>query len=145
VADDHRPRINPRIARITCSRSGRGFDSRGFARPIGLCGCCPAPGKPLVVEYDLEAVELGPFDRSKGIWSYGELLPVLDPGPSFASDVGGTATVEIARWSRDLEITVLVKNEGNSPSGSFKDRGLAAGVAFGVACGASRETSPTVV
>ena len=28
------------------------------------------------------------------------------------------------------------KNEGGNPSGSFKDRGLAAGVAFGRACGA---------
>ncbi len=40
-------------------------------------------------------------------------------------------------------MTVLAKNEGTNPSGSFKDRGLAVGVAFGTACGAQRFCLPT--
>lgn len=42
-----------------------------------------------------------------------------------------------------LGMDVLVKNEGGNPSGSFKDRGLAVGVALGAACGARRFCLPT--
>lgn len=136
-------RINPRIKRLVCSRSGSEVDPGGFRRPIGLCSCCPAPGKPVVIEYDLDGVEIRAPQRARGMWSFADLLPVLDPAPSFASDVGLTSTVEIDRWSRKLGITVLVKNEGTNPSGSFKDRGLAAGIAFGAACGAQRFCLPT--
>ena len=136
-------RINPKIRRLVCSMSGDEFDTNNFHRPVGLCSCCPSPGKPIVVEYDLDRVDLGEPRRNLGMWSFAELLPVVGPAPSFASDVGLTATVELERWSRDLGITVQAKNEGTNPSGSFKDRGLAAGVAFGRACGAERFCLPT--
>ncbi len=136
-------RINPRIKRLVCSKSGNEVDSGGFRRPIGLCSCCPPPGKPVVIEYDLDGIELGPPQRSRGMWTFADLLPVLGPAPSFASDVGLTSTVEIDTWSRELGLTVLAKNEGTNPSGSFKDRGLAAGIALGTACGAQRFCLPT--
>ncbi|MCU0302544.1 MAG: threonine synthase [Thermoanaerobaculales bacterium] len=136
-------RINPKISRLVCSSSGRVVEPHGFTRPIGLCSCCPPPGRPVVIEYDLERIELGTFDRSAGIWSYADLLPVIGPDPSFAADVGGSPTIELPRLSRELGITVLVKNEGGNPSGSFKDRGLAVGVALGRACGAERFCLPT--
>jgi threonine synthase len=135
--------INPKIKRLVCSMSGREIETRGFEKPIGLCSCCPPPGKPVVVEYDLDRVELGQPRRSQGMWSFSDLLPVIGPRRSFAADVGLTATVEIESWSRRLGVTVLAKNEGTNPSGSFKDRGLAAGVAFGRACGAQRFCLPT--
>jgi threonine synthase len=140
-ASDHL-KINPKIKRLVCSMSGREVDSRGFERPIGLCSCCPAPGKPVVVEYDLDRVEL-PCARSAGMWSFAELLPVVDPPPSFAADVGLTPTVELERWSTETGVEIFAKNEGTNPSGSFKDRGLAAGVALGRACGAQRFCLPT--
>ena len=135
--------INPKIKRLVCSSSGQEVETGGFRRPIGLCSCCPPPGKPVVVEYVLDQVELGEPAREKGIWSFSELLPVVGPEPSFASDVGLTAIVELEPWSRETGITVLAKNEGTNPSGSFKDRGLAVGVAFGTACGAQRFCLPT--
>jgi len=135
--------INPKIKRMVCSMSGKEVDTQGFHRPIGLCSCCPPPGKPIVVEYDLDQVDLGKPERSLGMWSFSDLLPAIGPAPSFAADVGLTATVEIETWSEELGVTVLAKNEGTNPSGSFKDRGLAAGVAFGRACGAQRFCLPT--
>jgi len=135
--------INPKIKRLVCSVSGSEVDTEGFRKPIGLCSCCPPPGKPVIVEYDLDRVELGRPDRSLGMWSFSDLLPVIGPDPAFASDVGLTPTVEIKPWSRELGVTVLAKNEGTNPSGSFKDRGLAAGVALGRACGAQRFCLPT--
>lgn len=136
-------RINPKIRRLVCSASGRTVDPDGFRRPIGLCACCPPPGKPIVVEYDLSRVELGRPERRLGIWSFADLLPVLGPPASFAADVGLTPIVELEPWSAELGITVLAKNEGVNPSGSFKDRGLSVGIAFGRACGAERFCLPT--
>lgn len=135
--------INPNIKRLVCSASGKEVDNHGFGRPIGLCDCCEAPGKPVVVEYDLDRVRLDNPDRALGMWSFADLLPVLGVEPSFAADVGITPVFEHDRWSSELGVTVLVKNEGTNPSGSFKDRGLAAGVALGTACGAQRFCLPT--
>lgn len=136
-------RVNPTIKRLVCSATGKEVDNHGFRRPIGLCNCCEPPGKPVVIEYDLDRVQLHDPDRSRGMWSFADLLPVLDPAPSFAADVGLTPVAEIEPWSNALGVTVLAKNEGTNPSGSFKDRGLAAGVAFGRACGAERFCLPT--
>jgi len=136
-------RVNPKLRRLVCSASGQEVDPEGFSRPIGLCRCCEAPGKPVEVEYDLDRVELGAPDRSLGMWSFADLLPVLGPPRSFAADVGITPITEIESWSAELGVTVLAKNEGTNPSGSFKDRGLAAGIAFGTACGAQRFCLPT--
>lgn len=135
--------INPGIHQLRCSASGRTIDHMNFERPIGLCSCCDAPGKPVVIEYDLERVRFDRATRSLGMWSFADLLPVLDPPSSFAADVGITPIAEIETWSDELGVTVLAKNEGTNPSGSFKDRGLAAGVAFGAACGAQRFCLPT--
>lgn len=137
------PTVNPKIKRLVCSMSGSEVDSLGFQRPIGLCSCCPPTGKPVIVEYDLDRVELEEPRRRAGIWSFADLLPVVGTEPSFASDVGLTATVKLSSWSRALGIDVVAKNEGTNPSGSFKDRGLAAGIAFGAACGARRFCLPT--
>jgi threonine synthase len=141
--------ISPNIARLRCSKSGREVPTDAFARPIGLCGCCPAPGKPVVVEYDRERVlaQLGGRTLARrsghGIWRFAALLPVVGVPDEYGADVGGTPTVFHARLSQELKVDVFVKNEASNPSGSFKDRGLAVGIALGVACGAQRFCLPT--
>jgi threonine synthase len=142
-------RINPSVARLVCSNSGKEVPARGFAAPVGLCPCCPRPGKPVVVEYDLGRVRAefpsaplgGPGGR--GIWRFAPLLPVLGVPEEYAADVGGTPVVRHERLSASLGVEVLLKNEGTNPSGSFKDRGLAVAVAFGRTCGARRFCVPT--
>jgi threonine synthase len=136
-------RINPKVKRLVCSMTGKKVETYEYRRPIGLCDCCPPPGKPVIVEYDLDAIELGDPNRMLGMWSFADLLPAVGAPASFAADVGLTPIVELEGWSDALEVTVLVKNEGGNPSGSFKDRGLAAGVALGRACGAKRFCLPT--
>src|SRR5262245_22871340 len=64
-------RVNRRIRRLVDSATGSEVDPKGFGRPIGLA---PASGKPIVIEYDHDAVraELGAggFDPSggAGLW-----------------------------------------------------------------------------
>ena len=142
-------RINPNVTRLVCSNSGKEVPARGFTSPVGLCPCCPRPGKPVVVEYDLDRVRLelasAPLGvgGGRGIWRFAPLLPVLGVPGEYAADVGGTPVVRHERLSADLGVEVLLKNEGTNPSGSFKDRGLAVAVAFGRACGARRFCVPT--
>ena len=140
-------RINPNITEIVCSLSGKEHDPQGFHRPLGLCSCCPAPGKPLLVEYDLAAVRerLGNdgWEESDGIWKYGALLPIIGLPPRYAADVGGTTVVLHEPLSEATGVELHLKDEGVNPSGSFKDRGLAVGVVLGAACGAQRFCLPT--
>jgi threonine synthase len=138
-------RINSNVSRLRCSASGKEVPGPPFTSPVGLCDCCPPPGRPIVVEYDPEKVRGVPrWDRTgPGIWKYGALLPVVGVPEDYAGDVGGTATVKHERLSRELGLEVFLKNEATNPSGSFKDRGLAVGVALGLASGARRFCLPT--
>jgi threonine synthase len=135
-------RINPLILRAVCSATGRDVDTHGWSRPLGLS---PHSGKPIVLEYDLDRArdELGELPRPRGLTRYEPLLPVRDLPEHYAADVGATATVRHEALSRELGLEVFLKNEGSNPSGSFKDRGLAIGVALGVVCGARRFCIPT--
>ena len=112
-------RLNPNVRGLRCSLSGKQHDG-DIGRPVGLCACCPPPGRPLVVEYDLAeaAAELDAV-TARGLWRHGPLLPVLDPPPAYADDVGLTPVTHHQALSRELGVVLLIKNEGANPSGSF--------------------------
>ncbi len=141
--------INQNIRRLVCSYSGKEVDTGGFSRPIGLCRCCPPPGKPVLVEYLLAKVQSelqargGVVGEESGIEAFTPLLPVRGLPAGFAGDVGRTPLTRNGPLSDTSQVEVLLKNEGTNPSGSFKDRGLALAVALGKACGASRFCLPT--
>jgi threonine synthase len=141
--------LNPDIDNIVCSVTGKAYDPADFTQPIGLCSCCPEPGKPLVVVYKLDEIrerldeEGGGWDDVPGIWRYGALLPVRGMPARYAPDVGRTGTVRHEALGGMTGVDLYLKNEGSNPSGSFKDRGLAVGVALGVALGAKRFCLPT--
>ena len=135
--------INPNITRLVCTRTGEAI-TPDFSRPIGLHN-----GNPVMVEYDLTSISrqpvLPPFVSSlePGIWRYSPLLPVLGMDESYAGDVGQTPVNSHKRLGAKLGVELFLKNEAPNPSGSFKDRGLAVGIALGVACGARRFCLPT--
>jgi threonine synthase len=138
--------INPTVARLRCSKSGQEAATNGYSRPLGLCTCCPTPGKPLVVEYDAARIReaQNPFrGKATGLFRFGAMLPVVGAPDDYAGDVGGTPTILHPRLSEELGLEVFLKNESGNPTCSFKDRGLAMGIAFGVACGAQRFCLPT--
>ena len=99
----------------------------------------------MLVEYDRERVVATwtPGERAAGLFRFGAALPVLGLPADYAADVGNTPVVRHERLSAELECEVFLKNESGNPSGSFKDRGLAMGVALGAACGARRFCLPT--
>lgn len=70
-----------------------------------------------------------PASGDPSLWRYRDLLPV-DPPPGLGASVGGTPLVRAPRLDEAVgDATVRVKFEGAHPTGTFKDRGTAVGVA----------------
>ena len=102
-------------------------------------------GRPLLVRYDLaaagaalirEAVEARPTD----LWRWRELLPVRRTENIVSLGEIETPLVPIARSGGP---SVLVKDEGRLPTGSFKARGLVMAVAMARELGIKRIAMPT--
>ncbi len=116
-----------------------------FSKPLGLCSCCESP-KPLLVNYRKSPqryADLFKQDSSRGLWRFAPLLPVSGVDDDYALDVGSTPIIPHRFLSEQLGLDIFLKLEQSNPSGSFKDRGLAMAVAFGVACGSRRFCLPT--
>jgi len=85
----------------------------------------------LLARYDLERARqsLSRDDLAAGpasLWRYAPLLPVLDVAGAVTLGEGWTPLTRADRLARELGSAELwIKNEGLSPTGSFKDRGAA--------------------
>ncbi len=135
-------RINPFVTGLVDSLSGEPVPTGDFARPIGLS----PGGVPVEVVYDLDAVDAvlgGAFPEHRGMMRYQALLPVTGLPPAYVGDVGGTPVIPAPALSAELGVDLAMKVEAGNPTGSFKDRGLAVGLALGVASGATRFCLPT--
>ena len=112
------------------------------------CGGC---GGLLTVTRDLSAYDattlrevwaarrgsLAPHDRS-GVWRFRELIAPLDLDEMTARGEGNTGLYpadSLARWAGVASLHL--KHEGENPTGSFKDRGMTAGVSVARRLGAS--------
>lgn len=63
------------------------------------------------------------------VWRYRDLMPVSDPARIVTLGEGGTGLHLCKRLGKMLGLKELyVKNEGENPTGSFKDRGMTVGV-----------------
>lgn len=64
-------------------------------------------------------------NRPLSVWKYRELLPVDNDRFITSLGEGGTGLHHCQRFGRELGLRKLyVKNEGENPTGSFKDRGM---------------------
>ncbi|HIE14277.1 TPA: threonine synthase [Candidatus Bathyarchaeota archaeon] len=83
-------------------------------------------------DYDLIAERLRPslWRRLQlSVWKYKDLLPIIDKTKIVSLNEGGTGLLSCRRLARELGLKILyVKNEGENPTGSFKDRGMTVGV-----------------
>ncbi len=77
-------------------------------------------------------------ERPFRLWRYRELLPV-DSAPEVSLDEGGTALLRVGLVAPPTsKVETFVKNEGQNPTGSFKDRGMTVGVTRARALGRRR-------
>ncbi len=132
----------PGATHLECTATGERFPSER------LVGLSPA-GKPLFARYDLGALR-GRFTpeavraREATLWRYEEVLPVRRRDRRVSLGEGFTPLLEAGRLAERLDVGALwIKEEGQNPTGSFKDRGLALAVSRAYELGARELAIPS--
>jgi threonine synthase len=128
--------VDSTLTHLECSACATRYEAD---RLQNLCRC----GHPLLARYDLGAVAVSPAEiaaRRPGLWRWAELLPVRDPAHRVTLGEGDTPLLDLGDISAG---TVLVKDEGLNPTGSFKARGAAVGASRARELGARHVALPT--
>ncbi len=105
--------------------------------------------RPLWVRYDLPAIGRAVtredlLQRPPSLWRYRELLPVVHDENVVSLGEGMSPLVECPRLGAELGLDhLLIKDESQLPTGSFKARGLAMAVSRAKELGARRLAIPT--
>lgn len=115
-----------RITNLSCRSCSyeAGPDSTDFP--------CPECGGILDPQYDYDGLEIGPGaweSRSGSMWKYRELLPIRDGDAVVSMGEGATPLVDCPGLATKLDVgSVFVKDEGQNPTNTFKDRGQSVAV-----------------
>jgi threonine synthase len=126
------------LSHLECTACGKRHDAD---RPARLCSAC---GRVLFARYDLERARrtLTPdavARRPRGMWRWREIMPVRDARHIVSLGEGDTPLLSAPR----LGPGILVKEEGLSPTGSFKARGISAAVSRAHELGLERLAIPS--
>lgn len=122
------PQTGTAVHEIVCRGCGErfGLDLTEFP--------CPECGGILDPQYDLEQVGVDRDDwaaRSGSMWKYRELLPVQERDAIVSLGEGDTPILECPTLADRLGVAeVFIKDEGQNPTNTFKDRGQAAAVSM---------------
>ena len=127
---------------LECSLTGQRVESE---RLVGLSQA----GKPLLARYDLASLRAtftraAVAPRRADLWRYAEVLPVRDPAARIALGEGWTPLLDAPRTAARLGVRrILIKEEGQNPTGSFKARGLCLAVSRALELGARELALPS--
>ncbi len=110
--------------------------------------CC---SRPLLAQYDLDTLARdmtkdGLASREAAMWRYHELLPVRQERHVLTLGEGMTPLLpasHLAPQGSESNVRLLVKDEGQNPTGSFKARGMAAAVSRALELGVHGVVTPT--
>jgi threonine synthase len=118
---------------------------------------CKKCGDLLEVKYDFkglaEKLEKSNWrDAPLSVWRYRDFMPIDDVSKIVSLNEGGTGLHSCHKLGKQLGLVQLcVKNEGENPTGSFKDRGMTVGVskanelgAKNVICASTGNTSASL-
>ena len=132
------------VSHLECSLTGERYEA-------GQVHGLSKAGRPLLVRYDLDALggqlrkeDLAP--RDGGFWRYREFLPVTQSRNVVALGEVMTPLIPLSKMGEALggsADSVIIKDEGRLPTGSFKARGLALAVAMAKELGLSHLAMPT--
>jgi len=105
--------------------------------------------RPIWVRYDLDAVKANMSkekvaSRAPDLWRYRELLPPLEDSSIVSLGEGMSPLLNAPRLGAEFGLrNVLVKDESQLPTGSFKSRGLAMAITMANQFGIKRVALPT--
>ncbi len=122
----------------------------GAAHPADqLIRLCPDCDKVLYAHYDLdtarrEADRDALASRRSDMWRYFETMPVLDETNIVSLGEGMTPILDAPQLGKAIgAANLVIKDEGQNPTGTFKSRGLSAAVSKAKELGAAGVTIPT--
>jgi len=130
------------VSHLACAATG---EHHAAGRVHGLSRA----GKPLLVHYDLAAMRRclardAVAARPADLWRWREFLPIPTAADIVSLGEGETPLIAAPESARRAGgRTLLVKDEGRLPTGSFKARGLAVAVSMAKALGVRRVAMPT--
>jgi threonine synthase len=129
------------VTHVACRDCGETYDLDLTEYPCRECGGILDP------QYDLDAVDVGREEvaaRSGSMWAYRELLPIREGDAIVSMGGGDTPLVECPTLADRLGVDrLLVKDEGQNPTNTFKDRGQAAAMSAAVERGAGTVGLPS--
>lgn len=119
----------------------RCIDCEELFDPAEATHRCPSCDGILDPKYDYESIDVTPEEIESrpfdSMWRYEELLP-FSRDVAVSLDEGATALVECPTLAEKMGVgTVLLKDEGRNPTGTFKDRGQAAAMTAALQHGAT--------
>ena len=130
------------VTRLECGMTGEPID-RDKAHNLS-----PA-GYPILVRYDLEGVRKSVSkadlkSRPEDMWRFRELLPMRSTDSIVSLGETFTPLISLPYLQRDVGGgSIVVKDEGRLPTGSFKTRGLAMAVTMAREFGIRKIAMPT--
>ncbi len=132
------------VTHLECGLDGDTYEA-------GIIHGLSKAGRPLLVRYDLEAVKKSVskadlLSRPVDMWRFRELLPVTKTENIVS--LGETVTPLLNCPNLESEIgsakgSILIKDEGRLPTGSFKARGIGMAVSMAKELGIKRIAMPT--
>jgi threonine synthase len=122
-----------KIRQLSCVECGAVY---AYGEVEYTCPKCGIKGI-LDVEFDYDAIEADGFNArtlaergEQSIWRYFELLPIEHRESVPTLQLGMTPVYDLPRLAKSLGVrSLLVKDDGRLPTGSFKDRASAIAVA----------------
>lgn len=131
------------VTHLECGACGLRHEAR---RLHNLCLEC---GKPLLVRYDLERAARSLTKKSLSgrrpdLWRYREVLPVEDDANIVTLGEGWTPLLPAPRLAARVGLRdLLIKDESQNPTQSFKARGMTAAVSMAKELGARKLAVPS--
>jgi threonine synthase len=130
------------VTHLECSLTGERYPAN---EPHNLSRA----GKPLLVRYDTERARKtltrdSLAERDPGMWKWRELLPLWEDAEPVSLGEPETPIVPLAATAAKAGATsLIVKDEGRLPTGSFKARGLAMAISMAKQFGIKSVALPT--
>lgn len=121
-------RTNSALSHFECVFTGETYDTEftGF----------PVEGQLLDPKYDYDAVDISREtweNRDGSMWKYRELLPITDTDHIVSLGEGLTPLLSADALAEQIGVgSLLLKDEGQNPTNTFKDRGASASISGAV-------------